>query len=129
MQGVFLSSTRVLKALVPGRIITVFIAKYRYLLAAVIQRKDRSISVLFLCNKEDATETSAQTLIDETEKYLSTVHVYEQFKQYYLPELPLKHIVTDIPSHFLVNIMENVVKIDPSRVINDYKKRQIPRFK
>lgn len=127
------SSPQLLKTLIPGQIITIYICKYKYLLAAVLQitpkrGQELCLTVLVLCNREDDGEARAQSLVDMTEKYLKNVHIFEPLNVLYLPESPSKHAVINIPSQLLINITEETIKMDPQTIISDYRKRQIPRF-
>lgn len=132
LQEPFLSFPQVMKALQPGRVVTIYVSKYRYVLAMVLATRmqiSAKLTVLLLCGAEDEEEAIAQSLVDVTETEMKSVHVYDCFDELHLPDPPLKHVVVDIPSMLLINITEEVIKIDPLKVINDYRKRQIPRFR
>jgi hypothetical protein len=87
------------------------------------------VTVLLLCHEGDEEEAVAQSLVDAAEEEMIGVHAYRSFTELYLPDPPLKHAVVDIPSMLLMNITQEAVKIDPLKVIDDFKKRQIPRFR
>lgn len=134
MQESFLSFPQVTKSLQAGRVVTIYVSKYRYVLAMVLQVATKlqiaaKLTVLLLCGAEDVEETVAQSLVDATEAEMLKVHIFDCFKELYLPDPPLKHVVVDISSVLFVNITDHVIKVDPLKVINDYKKRQIPRFR
>lgn len=134
MQEPFLSFPQVVKTLQPGRVVTIYISKYRYVLAMVLQLATRmqisaKLTVLLLCGAEDKEEAVAQSLVDVTETEMKRVHVYDCFNELHLPDPPLKHAIVDIPSVLLINITEEVIKIDPLKVMTDYKKLQLPRFR
>ena len=129
VQESYLSFPQVAKALQPGRVVTVYISKYGYALAVVLQLAPAKLTVLLLCNAEDEEEAVVQSLIDATEIEMKVVHVHHCFDKLHLPDPPLKHAVVVIPSLLLINITQNMIKIDSLQVINDYKRRQIPRFR
>lgn len=123
------SFPQVAKALQAGRVVTIYVSKYGYMLAIVLKLAPAKLTVLLLCDVWDEEESIAQNLIDDTEKDMKQVHVHRLFDELHLPDPPLKHAVVDIPSLLLINITEKIMKIDSMQVINDYKKRQISRFK
>lgn len=131
MQKWLLLSPQTLKILVPGRIITLYVCKYKYLSAAVLAVVKRVeeiyLTVLLLCDVNDVEEEITD-LINVTENYLCNVHVFEPFKNFYYPELTSKHAVVDISGRLIANVTEEIIKIDPEKIIKDYKQRQIPRF-
>lgn len=134
MQALLLSFPQALKTLLSGRVLTIYVSKYKHLLAVVLQRTQKKssellLTVLLLCNKDDDDQTSAQNLVDKTIEDMKHVQVFERLKDLYLPDPPLKHAVVDIPGQLLVNITSKVIKIDPLMIIDDYKKRQMARFR
>ncbi len=86
------------------------------------------MTVLLLCDEGDDGEDSIQMLIDVTKEHLNKVQIFECLKGLYFPDSPLKHAVVNIPFQFLIDITDEIIKIDPCKIIDDYKKRQIPRF-
>lgn len=134
MQESFLSFPQVTRTLQAGRVVTIYISKYRYVLAMVVQVATKlqiaaKLTVLLLCSAEDEEEAVAQSLVDVSETKMKTVHIFDGFKDVYLPDPPLKHAVVDISSVLLINITDQVIKTDPVNVLNDYRKRQNPRFR
>lgn len=87
------------------------------------------LTVMLLCSEEDEEQAIAQSLMDISETKMRNVHVFDSFNGLYLPDLPLKHAVVDISCVLLINITTEVVKIDPLKIINDYRRRQHPRFR
>ena len=128
-----LSSPQVSKTLTPGRVLTIYLTKYKYLLAVVLKvmpRKgqDVNISVLFLCDAEDDKEAAAHGLVATTVEYLQDVHMFDPLRELYLPHPPAKHAVVEIPSQLVVSVTEEVMKVEERKISSDYNNRQIPRF-
>ena len=121
-----------MKTLQPGRIVTVYLSQYKYVLALILnitlKIPQPLVTVLLLCNLGDEDELSAQRLVDVTEQKMKGVHIFHEFKELFLPDPPLQHAVVKMSGILLINITENLIKIDPLKIINDYNKRQIPRF-
>ena len=122
-----LSTVQVLKALSPGRVVTIFTAKYHYSLAVILQQThktvDRSFTVLMLCNSGDETKDVANSL----DQYKG-VTPYKPLTELFHPEGVVKHAVVDINGQRIVNITQEVLSVEPARIIEDYTRRQIPRF-
>lgn len=122
-----------MKSLLPGRIITIYISKYKFVLAILLKvlpkkKQELWFTVFVLCSSADDNEVKIQNLVETTTKNMSGTRIYECLEELHLPDPPLKHAVVDIPGQLLVNVTEEVFKIDPSVVINDYKRRQMARF-
>lgn len=116
------------KSLQPGRVITIYVSKYRHALALVL-RVASKMTVLLLCSSEDEEQVLVQSLIDVTEEKMKNVHIVYPFKEVYLPDPPLKHAVVEVSSLLLINITDEVIKIDPLQIISDYQRRQLPSFR
>lgn len=121
-----------MKTLQPGRIVTVYLSQYKYVLALILKITLKIpqplVTVLLLCNLGDEDESSAQRLVDVTEHNMKDVHIFHEFKELFLPDPPLQHAVVKMSGLLLINITEHLVKTDTLKIINDYSKRQIPRF-
>ena len=118
----------VMKSLQPGRVILIYIFKYKYIPAIVLKISNLWLTVLLLCNQGDDSESAFHELIKETERELKRVQIYECLKELFIPDPPLKHVVVDIPLQFLIDITDEIIKIEASKIIDDYRKRQLPRF-
>ena len=115
------------KLLQPGRVITIYIAKYKFVLAMVL-KVSAKMTVFLLCNSDDDQQIAMQTLVDETEENLKTTSIFHKFERPNLPDPPLKHAIVEVSGLLLVNITEEVIKVDPLKIIGDYQRRQLPRF-
>ena len=128
IQAVLLNKPQVLKVLSPGRVITIFTEKYKYNLAVVLQQNTRTavktFTVLILCNIEDESEQVAKHL----NPFLS-VEPYVPREDLFHPDSPVGHAVVDISGKLIVNISGEVIPVESSRIIEDYRRRQIPRFR
>lgn len=126
-----LSSPQVLKTLSPGRVVTIFTAKYHYSLAVVLQKNtktpSRTFTVLMLCNSGDEMEEAANSVVN-IDQY-KTVTPYKPLTELFHPEGILHHAVVDIDGQLIVSITEKVLSVEAARIIEDYRRRQIPRFR
>lgn len=134
MQARFVAFPQVRKSLIPGRVVTLRVPKYHYTLALVLQISSKHVNkpglaVFMLCDEVYVDESIAQGLIDQSAKDLQMVQCYRPFKELYLPESPINHTVVNIPYEAIFNITDRVLEVDSTKIINDYKKRQIPRFR
>ena len=130
LQTILLSTVQVLKALCPGRVVTIFTTKYHYSLAVILQQGhktvDRSFTVLMLCNSGDETKDVANSLVN-VDQYKG-VTPYKPLTELFHPDGVVKHAVVDINGQRIVNITQKVLSVEPARIIEDYNRRQIPRF-
>lgn len=109
----------------------IYINKYEYALALILQQNvkktSKTFTVLMLCNKGDEVKESAKTLVDITQH--KSVQPYQPMKKLFLPEGIIKHAVVEVDGCLIRYICDNVMKVEANRMIEDYEKRQIPRFK
>ena len=126
-----LGSPQVAKALVPGRVVTLYLNSYKYTLAVILELNTRSpatpFTVLTLCKEKDEPEEAAKALVESAN--LSVVKPCQPMTELFHPDGVVKHTVVDISGQLIVNITDVVLTVEPSRMIDDYKKRQIPRFR
>ena len=130
-QLLLLASPQVAKALVPGRVVTLYLSSYRYTLAVILELNTRNsaspYTVLTLCKEMDESEQAAKLLVDPSS--LSVVTPYKAMTELFHPDGVVKHTVVDISGQLIVNITDVVLSVEPLKMIDDYKKRQIPRFR
>ena len=142
--GVFLSKAFLLthpnplKALSPGRVVTVHTAAYGHALAVVLQqhagRSTRSFTVLTLCESGDEWEERSGFVVGDTSSRGSggaaaVVGQYRAMSGLFAPGGEVRHTVVDIDGQSIHNITEEVVDVEAKKIIDDYNKRQIPRFR
>ena len=130
LQTFLLSTVHVLKALSPGRVITIFTTKYHYSLAVILQQShktlERSFTVLMLCNSGDEAKDVANSLVSIDQ--CKGVTPYKPLTELFHPEGVVKHAVVEVNGQLIVNIIQEVLSVEPARIIEDYNRRQIPRF-
>ena len=80
-----------------------------------------------LCNSGDEMEDVANSMVS-IDQY-KTVTPYKPLTELFYPGGVVKHAVVEIDGQLIVNITEKVLSVEPARIIDDYKRRQIPRFK
>ena len=79
-----------------------------------------------LCNSGDETKDVANSLVN-VDQYKG-VTPYKPFTELFHPDGVVKHAVVDINGQRIVNITQKVLSVEPARIIEDYNRRQIPRF-
>ena len=130
-QHVLLGSPQATKALVPGRVVTLYLNSYKYTLAVILDLNTRSpatpFTVLTLCKEKDEPEEAAKALVEPGN--LSIVKPCQAMSELFHPDGMVKHTVVDISGQLIVSITDVVLCVEPSKMIDDYKKRQIPRFR
>ena len=122
-----------LKALSPGRVVTIYTPAYHYSLAIILQQNisksssTKSLTVFMLCNSGDESEEKAKSLVDSTS--CDEVTPYKALGSIFIPQGEVKHTVVTLDGKLVVNITEESVNVEPRKIIDDYNKRQIPRFR
>ena len=132
MKAYLLTHPNALKALSPGRVVTVYTTAYHYGLAVVLQQHSsksstRSFTVLMLCNSGDEQEEKAKALVNSTSH--EPVTPYRALGELFMPAGAVKHAVVTVDGQLVFNITEEVVDVESKKIIDDYNKRQIPRFR
>ena len=126
---------RVQKALSPGRVVILFTECYHYCLAVILHNKPQqsytakskqSYTVLMLCNHGDDSEDAATSLVSLNS---NVVKPYTPIKELFRPEGEIRHTVLEIGVEHLFCLTSRELSVDGNRIINDYKNRQIPRFR
>ena len=119
-----------LKVLSAGRVVVVHTNSYQHSLAVILQQNvkktSRTFTVLLLCEDGDELEEAAKSLIDFQQHKI--VKPYQPMKGLFHPSGVIKHAVVEVDGRLLRCICDEVVKVEANRIIEDYKKRQIPRF-
>ena len=52
-----------------------------------------------------------------------------QSQELFRPDGPVRHMVVEVDGLLLENITGEVLSVEPSKVMEDYRRRQIPRFR
>lgn len=131
-QAYLLTHPNALKALSPGRVVTLCTSTYHHSLAVILQQNtskssSKSFTVLMLCKRGDESEEKAKTLVDATSH--ETVTPYRALTGLFLPAEEVSHAVVTVDGQMVFNITEEVIDVEPMKMIDDYNKRQIPRFR
>lgn len=128
-----LTHPNVLKALSPGRVVTVFTVAYGPALAVVLQQQTiksgRSFTVLMLCRSGDEWEEKAAGIVGTVSAGPETVAPYKVLQSLFSPVGEVKHTVVTIDGKMVHNITEEVLAVEPKKIMDDYNNRQIPRFR
>lgn len=119
------------KALAPGHVIVMWTNKYKYGLGIILQENakknnDHTYIVLMLCNRDDESENGATSLVNFDPDHVTP---FEAMTNMFKPEGEVGHIVVEVKGHIIIAVTKNVISVDTKRIINDYKERQLPRFK
>ena len=132
MKAFLLTHPNALKALSPGRVVTILTAAYGHSLAVVLQqhttKSSKTFTVITLCNSGDEWEEKAASLVGETSNH-DLVTPYRAVSGLFAPNGEVKHTVVSVGGQALENITEEVVDVEPKKIMDDYNKRQIPRFR
>ena len=113
--------------------VTIFLSGYHYCLATILQqhtsKSSRDFTVLILCNTGDDSEENAKALIDSTQKEYAVVNPYLPLTELFKPDGEVKHAVINLTGQFITGITDEVISVEPKKIMDDYNKRQIPRFR
>nr|XP_053635360.1 SKI2 subunit of superkiller complex protein-like [Cherax quadricarinatus] len=114
----------VMKVMNPGRILIICHDQYQYYLACLlkIDTKDKNkLTVFILKNKELASLSKEELKLKEAlAAYLEDFEVLEDTSE---------HTFLEITPESLAAITNKVIKVNGEKVIENIKKRQIPRFR
>lgn len=120
-----MKNKKVLKDLTPGRVLLITHKHHINKLAVLLNITSRTqvtYDVLILTDETDQIDDSSNA--DNWFKMLSFIT-----EDYYKPVGVISHEVLTIYSKDIMKICKKSFKIDADLVLNDWKKRQIPRFK
>ena len=113
---------------------TIYTNSYHYSLALILQQHSsktatRTFTVLMLCNAGDESEEKARVLVDTSQGQYKAVSPYLPLEELFKPAGEVKHAVVTLDGQLVVSITGEVLKIEPAKIIDDYNRRQIPRFR
>jgi len=125
------------KALSAGRVVVVnfkgLVNVLGMILTVDLKSKQRSFQMLLL-SPQHAQELGGGSLTDKTEYGVKdTRHdmflglAQQEIKQTDL--VSTEHAVVTIFDHNIINITTKIIKVEADKIINDIKKREIPRFR
>ena len=82
-----------------------------------------------LCNSGDELEERAKSLVETSQVEGQIVTQYRPLDGLFTPDGDVGHAVVTLDGQSLFNITEEVVSVEPKKIIDDYRNRQIPRFR
>jgi hypothetical protein len=101
---------------------------WNYSAVVILQRKEaKKFIVLTLCNEGEELEEVAKDLVN-IEKH-KAVSPHQSIKELFCPVGVIRHAVVEIDGQLIEYISEEVMSIEVNRIIEDYQRRQIPRFR
>lgn len=151
-KAAILSSAHGQRALSPGRVVTINTSEHRNALAVILQAEnppnhgystmhsqpvsspiERNFLVLVICDDREQSPGSNEEsslskpsvpsadMADEIQPFLKL--------KLFLPERRCSHSVTQVKGTEISAISVRQLKVDTSKIIDDHKKRMLPRFR
>lgn len=137
LQAHILTHLKYVKELTPGRILLIshkeHINKLGILLNVDTRKSERVFKVLVLCDKMQSSVASSDK--DKSkEQYEHDPLWYKMLglaskKKIFIPDGVGGHTVLTMPASDVIDIVKHKVSVDTNLVIQDWEKRQIPRFR
>jgi antiviral helicase SKI2 len=137
LQAHILTHPKYVKELTPGRILLIshreHINKLGILLNVDTRKNERVFKVLVLCDEMQSSVASS-----DKEKFIEQYEHdplwYKMLglaskKKIFVPDGVGGHTILTMTASDIVDIVKNKVSIDTNLVIQDWEKRQIPRFR
>ncbi|XP_055527650.1 SKI2 subunit of superkiller complex protein isoform X2 [Wyeomyia smithii] len=127
MPSMFLSQ-KISNEMKPGRILVVAHKYYNKLAILLsIDHKSAIFKVLVLSN-QSATATTEIDMLDRGELWYRMLSLSAQYRTF-VPEEIGGHCVLQISNRDIMNVTKHSIKCDPTKIIQNWDNRQIPRFK
>lgn len=124
LQRAVLESVNGLKALSVGRVVIVNNVQHHNALGVILQVSsdsvNRTFTALIICEKGNEEPTHNQS-------NKPTAHIYSS--TLFIPEGPCSHTVQKLKLQDISAITTKSLKVIPERIIDNYNKRQQPRFR
>jgi len=145
VQAAILSSPHGQRALSPGRVVTINTDEHKNALAVILRTenvsaqgystvqsqlvsspKDKKFEVLVICDAEDqksvnSAPAGALDMDDDVQPFVK--------RRLFLPEGRCSHSIVQVNGSEISAITVRQVKLDTNRIIEDHKKRMLPRFR
>ncbi|XP_067829841.1 helicase SKI2W, partial [Heptranchias perlo] len=128
IQRKIMESTNGFKALSVGRVVVVKNERHRNALGVILQvstdSSNRTFTTIVLCEKrqEEAEKGAPESPTAPTPDHLLTHKLF-------LPEGPCSHTVEKLTAEDFGSVTVKTLRINADKIIDDFKKRQIPRFR
>lgn len=153
VQAAILSSSHGQRALSPGRVITVNTAEHKNALALILQTesvstqgymtmqsqpvsspKEKKFQVLVICDAEEHKPVNDDLNENSSIPAAAERGVGENVQPFikrrlFLPEGRCSHSIIQVDGSEISAISVRQMKVDTSKIIDDHKKRMIPRFR
>ena len=104
---------------------------WKYSVAVVLQQHTnkgaKAFTVLTICNEGEEVEQTSRNLVN-VEQY-KTVRPHQPMEELFCPNDVVKHTGVEIDGQLIVHICDEVLNIEVNRIMEDYQRRQIPRFR
>ena len=121
------------KDLTPGRVIVVNSKDHLNMFGIVLTSKSlrkETYTVLVICDEKDSVWTESQTAsFPQEDLEMIVVEPYVKHPVIFCPQRPCGHKVIDVVEKDIVAVTEKKIRVESEAIINDYKKRQMPRFR
>lgn len=127
-----LSHPQAVKSLSPGRVIVVDIDVHRNSLAIILQAgplssKDRTFMTLILTEQSVLASNTQKNESNKDSDWSLPQPVLTN--QLFRPEGACGHAVIQVKTDNISIITTKTLKVNADKIVDDYRKRQIPRFK
>ncbi|WAR31042.1 SKIV2-like protein [Mya arenaria] len=145
LQSIILSHPAAIKALSPGRVVIVNTPTCSHVLGVVLKtgttgaNNERTFTVLVICDKNSNDASAKNSLSNFDSKNRNGVISDQSFssdlvtpvlkKRLFQPEGACWHEIVQCRCENIVTVTTKTIRLDPEKIINDVKKREIPRFK
>nr|KAG5700480.1 hypothetical protein BaRGS_013967 [Batillaria attramentaria] len=128
LQEVVLSHPAAIKALSPGRVVTIDNGRHSNVLGVVLQTSmstsnTRMFTVLLICDKGDNSSLGEATPANG----LQVAPVVR--RPLFIPESVCWHKLVDVKASDISVITTKTLKVEADKILKDVKKREQPRFK
>uniref|UniRef100_A0A8C8SVB5 Ski2 like RNA helicase n=1 Tax=Pelusios castaneus TaxID=367368 RepID=A0A8C8SVB5_9SAUR len=133
IQRRIVESSSGLKALAPGRVVIVNNRAHRNALGVILQvssnASTRTFSTLVLCEKTPEGETPADGAGGDSPAPEVPFPDDLLLNKLFLPEGPCGHIVEKLDPCDIAAITAKTLRVNAERILEDVKKREMPRFR
>ncbi len=115
-----------------GRVVRLCSPVYGHCLAVVLQQNastkpGKTLSLLVLCESGIDDEVATASLFPAD--YVASVQPYTPCKELFSPSGVLSHTVVEVSASMLVSITTSVLKVEGRMILEEFKRRLIPRFR
>lgn len=121
-----------MKALSAGRVVTVYSTLYGFCLGIILQQNsttkaEKAFSVFVLCDSDIRDEEATSLLFSPAAS--DAVQAYKPLVNLFHPDGLVSSTVVELSGYSLVNITNIILKVDSKIILEDFRRRMIPRFR